>query len=188
MACRSVLVIGAGHDPYRHLFLEPARYLRLDIERLPGITDVCADAQQLPFRDGEFDCVLAVEVMEHLRDPMRFSLEVQRVLCDGGQAVISVPFLFHYHADPADYWRPTRQALGHLFASAVERQIIAQGHRVHVLSDLITTAFAPRVWLFPLRIVNHALARLPGSLTSPVRTSAPSGFLLIARMPRSPVA
>jgi SAM-dependent methyltransferase len=45
----------------------------------------------LPFHDGGFDLVFAVEVLEHLESPRAFLREIFRVLRPGGLAVISTP-------------------------------------------------------------------------------------------------
>ena len=50
-----------------------------------------ADAAELPFPDGYFDIVTALDVVEHLDDDVDALLEVKRVLHTGGLAVISVP-------------------------------------------------------------------------------------------------
>lgn len=49
--------------------------------------DVC----QLPFRDGEFDPVLATDIIEHVDDDTRALSEIRRVLARGGTAIITVP-------------------------------------------------------------------------------------------------
>lgn len=50
---------------------------------------VFAAANNLPFRDAEFDLVTANMVMEHVDDEQRVVAEAHRVLCPGGR------FLFH---------------------------------------------------------------------------------------------
>ena len=51
----------------------------------------CADGYQLPFRDGSFDVVLMVAVLEHTREPWRILAEARRVLRKGGRAIMVVP-------------------------------------------------------------------------------------------------
>ena len=46
---KSVLVVGAGDDPYRHLFPNSEAYVTSDVAGHPGRTDVVADAAALPF-------------------------------------------------------------------------------------------------------------------------------------------
>lgn len=52
--------------------------------RLPG---------PLPFPDGSFDVVVALEVIEHLLDPDAFLDEIARVLAPGGCVILSTPRL-----------------------------------------------------------------------------------------------
>ena len=50
-----------------------------------------AGPDEIPAEDGEFDAVLALDVLEHVDDPERMLREVHRVLAPGG--------VFHLHAD-----------------------------------------------------------------------------------------
>lgn len=45
----------------------------------------------LDFQDGEFDCVVSFQVIEHVRHDVRAVAEMSRVLRDGGRLVISTP-------------------------------------------------------------------------------------------------
>jgi SAM-dependent methyltransferase len=49
------------------------------------------DALSLPFADGEFDRVVAAEVLEHLPDDLTAIRELVRVLRPGGTAAVTVP-------------------------------------------------------------------------------------------------
>ena len=44
-----------------------------------------------PFGDSQFDCVVAIDVLEHLVDDQGFLREIGRVLKPGGRAVVTVP-------------------------------------------------------------------------------------------------
>ena len=177
---KRVLVVGAGSDPYRSLFGDPQLYVCLDVVRHEGVTALIGDAHKLPFSEESFDIVLASEVVEHLVDPRQFAAEAFRVLAPKGELIITVPFMFHRHADPYDYWRPTEDMLTQLLFNFSDITVNAQGNRIHTISDLITTAFSPRPILFPLRIINHLLARLP-SIPFFRKSTAPSGYLVIAK-------
>jgi SAM-dependent methyltransferase len=45
----------------------------------------------LPFEDGSFDAVLAVETVEHVRDLQLFLSELRRVLAPGGRLALTTP-------------------------------------------------------------------------------------------------
>jgi SAM-dependent methyltransferase len=175
---RRALVVGAGDDPYRGIFPNAEVYVRLDLARVPGITDVAADAAALPFANASFECILVTEVLEYLRKPADFASELRRVLVPRGSAVITVPFIFHEHHD---FWRPARQALAELFGGFSRVQIRAQGNRLHTMFDLLTTTLSPRPVLFPLRVLSNLLFLLPASLVvKDSASTAPTGFLVLA--------
>ena len=52
---------------------------------------LAGDALRLPFADGTFDCVIASEVLEHIRDDACAIAELARVLRPGGSLGVSVP-------------------------------------------------------------------------------------------------
>jgi len=178
---RNVLVVGAGYDPYRNCFRDAELYITMDMVSFCGDTKVVADALALPFVNGAFDCVVALEVMEHVQDPLKFSAEVYRVLAQGGTLLLSVPFVFHQHDDPFDYWRPTHHALETTMKMFVKTIVQPQGNRIHAISDLITTAFHPYPILFPLRILNHLIFFSTELLQVSSKSSAPSGFFVCAK-------
>ena len=176
---RSVLVVGAGDDPYRHLFPSAQRYVRSDLAAHAGATDVVSDGMALPFGDGSFQCTVATEVLEYVQRPEAFAAELHRVLGDDGVAVVTVPFVFQEHGD---YWRPTRRSLEELFRKFSTADIYAQGNRFHTMMDLVTTAFSPWPVLYPLRVFSNLLLPVPIRLTGlRSRSTAPSGFLVVAR-------
>jgi SAM-dependent methyltransferase len=48
-------------------------------------------ADQFPFPDGSFDCVVSIDVIEHLPEDQPFLHELSRVLKTGGRAIVTVP-------------------------------------------------------------------------------------------------
>jgi SAM-dependent methyltransferase len=52
---------------------------------------VAGDARELPFPDGTFDCVIASEILEHVRADDAVIAELIRVLKVGGQLAVTVP-------------------------------------------------------------------------------------------------
>jgi len=89
-----VLDLGCGIG---HSFsaLEPRESIGVDssAEALDGQgrPTVVADMRELPFADGSFASVLAVQSIEHVPDPERVLEEVVRVLEPGGIAVFATP-------------------------------------------------------------------------------------------------
>jgi len=63
-----------------------------------GAAVVCADlnAEFLPYRDGSFDCVTCLEVIEHVFDPLRLLRELHRILKDHGQLVLTTPNIRYF--------------------------------------------------------------------------------------------
>ena len=113
------LDIGSGGSSYDRFF--PNR-LTVDIDpaRKP---EIVADAHALPFRDGEFACVLCTEVLEHTKDTRGVAAELMRVLRPGGVLILTTRFVYPLHDAPHDYYRFTKYGLRELF---VRWQIVEQ--------------------------------------------------------------
>lgn len=64
-----------------------------NITRSKQLTDRCRwyDGNRLPFPDGHFASVGALNVLEHVQEPEAFVAEVVRVTAPGGQIVLSSP-------------------------------------------------------------------------------------------------
>lgn len=122
-----LLDVGVGEKPYAKLF-EPRvdRYYGLEyppvadnlhpeiwgmLERVRGIIDVWGDGGALPFADESFDCVMAVEVLEHVPDPTRLVRDFVRTLKPGGKVLLTLPFSFPQHQLPYDYYRFTPKGI-----------------------------------------------------------------------------
>jgi hypothetical protein len=65
-----VLDVGAGERPKLSLYRRDVLFISLDIERKEGI-DIVGDARALPFRDKCFDTLVALDLLEHLRESER---------------------------------------------------------------------------------------------------------------------
>lgn len=61
---------------------------------------ICANAEALPFRDGQFDVATMDSVLEHCRDHGRVASETHRVLVPGGHWCVSTPNRFSVGPDP----------------------------------------------------------------------------------------
>jgi SAM-dependent methyltransferase len=99
---RRVLDLGCRDGALTQAYVEGNEVVGVDADRDAlaeaaklGIETHWADLDDpLPFGDESFDVVVAGELMEHLRDPARFTSEARRVLRPGGTFVASVPNAF----------------------------------------------------------------------------------------------
>jgi hypothetical protein len=81
-----VLDVGSGHQPNRRAnvllerYLEPTIHRTTDIVLMPDDKSlIVGDALKMPFRNNEFDFVVASHIAEHVDDPEGFCKELQRV-------------------------------------------------------------------------------------------------------------
>jgi len=52
---------------------------------------VAASVERMPFRDGEFDKAIAVDIIEHVKSPHRLCQEARRILKENGEMLITFP-------------------------------------------------------------------------------------------------
>ena len=118
----SLLDIGCGTKPYAGLLAAHVKgHVGLDHPETPhgrSRIDLLASAYRVPVRDGAFDSVLCTAVLEHLEEPEAALRECHRVLKEGGVALYSVPFIWHIHEEPRDFFRYTIHGLRYLFQKA----------------------------------------------------------------------
>lgn len=81
--------------------------------------DIVADLNKpLPIRDNVADTVVSFQVLEHLSEPQMVLNESHRILRRGGLLILAVPFQWHVHEAPWDFFRFTRYGLEHILAKA----------------------------------------------------------------------
>lgn len=110
--------IGCGHKPYAHVFAPyVSQHVGVDYDgSLHGLsrTDRVGSAYEVPSDDCEFDTVLCTSVLEHLEEPERALREARRILKPGGIAIYTVPFIWHLHEEPRDFFRFSKYGLAYL--------------------------------------------------------------------------
>lgn len=85
-------------------------WIGLDIQRGKNVS-LKADAHYLPFPNESIGMILCGGLLEHVRNPIKVSEEMRRVLKPGSLIYVGVPFRFGVHNYPHDYWRFTPEAL-----------------------------------------------------------------------------
>ena len=105
----NTLVLSIGGGPGR----ENPRVINLNIDAFDSV-DLVGDGTNLPLVDESMDTVTCNAVIEHVADPTSLVSEVHRVLKPGGYVQLMIPFLFPFHAYPADYQRYTERGILHL--------------------------------------------------------------------------
>ncbi|MEO8042052.1 MAG: class I SAM-dependent methyltransferase [Acidobacteriota bacterium] len=121
----TVLDVGCGTMPYRKLIEDVEtvnRYLGMDLafSQLYGDIepDVKWDGDRIPLSDGEVDCVMATEFLEHHSEPGKILVEIRRVMRDGGRFFATVPFVWNLHEIPSDEYRYTPYSMRRLLEDA----------------------------------------------------------------------
>jgi SAM-dependent methyltransferase len=117
-----VLDLGCGERHNESFILEHAdSYLGIDWSQTlhRPMMDLVADLNgPIPLPDACADTVFSVSVLEHLCNPQMLLDESYRLLKPGGALVLQVPFQWHIHEAPYDYFRFTCYGLRHLLVKA----------------------------------------------------------------------
>jgi SAM-dependent methyltransferase len=120
----SVLEVGCGLKPYRHLVPEDVRYCGIDWEgahssfHYNSNDTIYYNGDVFPLPDESFDYLFHTEVLEHIYDLNGFLSECYRVLSKKGKMFFTIPFAARYHYIPYDYWRLTPSSIQKLLTSA----------------------------------------------------------------------
>lgn len=91
--------------------------------------DVCGDVdcigtiEKCPFKDSQFDVVIALSVLEHVQDIFSASKELSRITKSGGKVFLETPFLWRIHGPVPDFWRISEYAYQFLFQDNFDIQL-----------------------------------------------------------------
>ena len=110
----TIYEIGGAGSYYKRFFSESQEYIVTNIDEYH--TDMIVDATSMPFETGSISAMASHFALEHIFDYKAVIDEVQRSLKPGGRFLLSVPFLYHYHAAPDDFFRFTSSALDQIFS------------------------------------------------------------------------
>lgn len=135
-----------------------------------------------PIESGNYDFVLLFNVMEHIFDYKNLLDETVRILKPGGVLHGFVPFMWHFHPDPNDYFRFTEQALQRL----IEREGVEQVKIVPICYGpfkVAATVLGGVIKFKVIKIVTYSMAMFLDSILMRVSSGAtryPMGYYFSA--------
>lgn len=111
--------IGCGVKPYKEL-LAPYISEHVGVDHEGTIhdktnIDLLGSAYEIPVPDKYFDSAICTAVLEHLEEPELALRECIRVLKPGGFTIYSIPFIWHLHEEPRDFFRYSKYGIKYLF-------------------------------------------------------------------------
>lgn len=200
-ASGTLLDVGVGERPWGGLFAgRVRRYIGLEyppvadnlspgiwsaLHRLRGVVDVFGDGGRLPFRDASFDTLLAVELIEHLRDSAPAFDEFARVIRPGGRLLLTAPFAAARHQLPYDFARFTPEGLAALLERhgfAVER-MLPRGNTLVATGSMLAHSLIRTLATRALhRDGSAALSRWRAPMVLPLVAAVQSLFGLLGRV------
>jgi SAM-dependent methyltransferase len=167
----------------------------------PRFRFVAGDGCRMDFPDANFDTVLAIQVLEHVFEPIRMVEEIGRVLRPGGHAILLVPqtgtmhLAPHWHGNLSRFWIEQAVARGSMeivllkplggFWSTLASRLLyffLQSFRVEGMSSPECRRGALYYVLWPLMAL-FALAAIPVCLLFSLGdlSEEPNNHLVVAR-------
>lgn len=132
-------------------------FVNCDIHDGPAVDQRFDACEKWPFQDDAADRVHASHVLEHLRDPRAFFSECWRVLGDGGQVVLRVPYGGHraawwdldhvrpWHAESFCFLQPGHGHSQHMAWTATFRVDVVQMRVTRPIARLLRSRWRRRL-------------------------------------------
>lgn len=117
-------------------------YVGCDMRPGPGV-DRVEDLAHLTLPDESAQTIICVDTLEHVMEVRRAVDEMLRVLAPGGVIVLAVPFEFHIHNYPDDYWRLTPSCLERLLSPLAAVVVGSQGQETSPHTVFAVAAKSP---------------------------------------------
>jgi hypothetical protein len=108
-------------------FFSGKRYIGCDFRDGPGVDQIEDPEVGFSFSNSTVGSVISCDTLEHIFDVFKTIREIERVLVDGGMAVLISVMYWPIHAYPADYWRFTPECFRRLLASFPDPIIMSLG-------------------------------------------------------------
>lgn len=155
--------LGCGEKPHEDFFLKYVdKYVGVDwsgtLHNLKA--DVVADLNKpLPIENEVADTIISLSVMEHLCEPQTMLNEAHRILKPGGSMILQVPWQWHVHEAPYDFYRYTPYGLRYMFAKAGFVDVVVEAQ-----SGFFTT------WIVKFNYFSSRFVRGPRMLRGLIKT------------------
>jgi len=184
----TVYDLGCGDKPYKeHLNDLDCDYVGVDWPNSihSKTADIACDLNEVfPIDSRVANTVLSTSVMEHLCEPQSFLHESFRILKEGGYILIQVPFQWHVHEEPHDYFRFTKYGLEYMLKKAgfIDVRIEAQSgfwvSWILKLNYALSKVLRSKAF-YPLWAADQAIARFLDGLSKD--ESETLGYIAVAR-------
>ena len=172
----TVLDVGCGAQPYRHLINPTDCYIGIDIAaareyfgyQVHGTLYYEGDIW--PVDNATADLVLCTETLEHVPDPSIFLSEAARVTKAGGTLLLTVPFAARWHFIPYDYWRFTPSSLRDLLEkhAFTDVAVYARGNHITVACYKLMALILPLLMPACQNVFKRFVLGLIGIFFSPL--------------------
>jgi ubiquinone/menaquinone biosynthesis C-methylase UbiE len=96
---KDVLEVGCGNKKKGELIKKIVKknncnWTGVDIKKTDLTTYVCS-ADNMPFEDNSFDCVIGSQTLEHWKKPLKVLKEIHRILRPAGKVYLTAPIHLH---------------------------------------------------------------------------------------------
>lgn len=151
------LIIDLGCGALKNYeLLKKQRPIFVDGAKFDGVNIVCDFNNSIPLKNNSADAILCSNVLEHLPEPKKFIREISRILKEGGECLILVPFVIKNHQEPFDFHRYTKYGLEYYINDAGLKnfEIIEVGGISNILGTIYKVALEEKINLIQKILIN----------------------------------
>lgn len=154
-----VLDVGGGNRFQKGMKEYEILFKDCDYKTLDSVPDykpdIIGDIKAIPLDDNSVDAVICRAVLEHIDDPFKAVAEIYRILRPEGKCLVSLPFLYPYHAEKGyygDFYRFSEDGVKYMFRNFSSIEISKIRGIFETLVNLLPIGF--------IRKIGRPIARL----------------------------
>lgn len=115
----AVLDLGGGNKAdYIDLWSNVGEYVSVNIDEAMEPSVIMSVEDSLPLPTNHFSYVIALNLLEHVYQPLKVVDNAYKHTAPGGWFVGAVPFMHQIHGSPHDFYRYTESALTRMLTEA----------------------------------------------------------------------